>query len=481
MSRARCPARRAAPAGAATGCACARPPPRSRSCAAPGRRSTGCTPGWREFLRPGRTERGGRPRHRRGDPRGGPRRRVDFVDRRRPGPTARSPHHEVATGWSSAGDVVVVDIGGTTAEGYCSDCTRTYASASRPPSSVDYLRRPARGPGRGLRGGAARGDRRGGRRRRPHRHHRRRVRRALHPPHRPRHRRGDARGRPTSSPATTQLLEPGMAFSVEPGIYLPGRHGARIEDIVGLHRRGGIERLNTTDRDYVRAGGLMPADRNLPTDEARELLGAHPRDRPGGARAEGRGLRGREPVPARGVPHPGQGRPARPALRGAVRRRRPAVRGLPAGGGGAGDALGIGRRGVSVHTLACFPLAQYGTEEQRQQWLPDMVGGELLGAYCLSEPESGSDAAALRTRAVRNGDDLRRGRDQGVDHPRRRGRLLRPDGAHLRRRRPRHLVPARPRRHAGLAAGAPERKMGFKASTDRADDPRGRARSRPTG
>src|SRR5687767_7523528 len=60
--------------------------------------------------------------------------------------------------------------------------------------------------------------------------------------------------------------------------------------------------------------------------------------------------------------------------------------------------------GVSVHTLACFPLAQFGSEEQRQQWLPDMVGGELLGAYCLSEPESGSDAAALRTRAVRTGD-----------------------------------------------------------------------------
>jgi alkylation response protein AidB-like acyl-CoA dehydrogenase len=61
--------------------------------------------------------------------------------------------------------------------------------------------------------------------------------------------------------------------------------------------------------------------------------------------------------------------------------------------------------GVSVHTLSCFPLAAFGTEEQRERWLPDMIGGELLGAYCLSEPQSGSDAAALTTKAVRDGDD----------------------------------------------------------------------------
>jgi alkylation response protein AidB-like acyl-CoA dehydrogenase len=59
---------------------------------------------------------------------------------------------------------------------------------------------------------------------------------------------------------------------------------------------------------------------------------------------------------------------------------------------------------VSVHTLACYPLAQFGSDEQRGRWLPDMLGGELLGAYCLSEPQSGSDAAALQTRAVRDGD-----------------------------------------------------------------------------
>jgi len=61
--------------------------------------------------------------------------------------------------------------------------------------------------------------------------------------------------------------------------------------------------------------------------------------------------------------------------------------------------------GVSVHTLSCYPLAAFGTDEQRERWLPDMIGGELLGAYCLSEPQSGSDAAALATKAVRDGSD----------------------------------------------------------------------------
>jgi alkylation response protein AidB-like acyl-CoA dehydrogenase len=58
---------------------------------------------------------------------------------------------------------------------------------------------------------------------------------------------------------------------------------------------------------------------------------------------------------------------------------------------------------VSVHTLSCFPLAHAGTDEQQKRWLPDMLGGEQLGAFCLSEPHAGSDAAALSTRAVRDG------------------------------------------------------------------------------
>ncbi|GAA2716404.1 acyl-CoA dehydrogenase family protein [Micromonospora olivasterospora] len=61
--------------------------------------------------------------------------------------------------------------------------------------------------------------------------------------------------------------------------------------------------------------------------------------------------------------------------------------------------------GTSVHALSCFGLVNYGTERQRQAWLPDMLGGHLLGAYCLSEPHAGSDPAAITTRAVRDGDD----------------------------------------------------------------------------
>ncbi|MGW1077305.1 acyl-CoA dehydrogenase family protein [Streptomyces sp. NPDC002537] len=60
--------------------------------------------------------------------------------------------------------------------------------------------------------------------------------------------------------------------------------------------------------------------------------------------------------------------------------------------------------GVSVHTLACHALAGYGSKEQQAEHLPAMLGGGLLGAYCLSEPSAGSDAASLRTRATRDGD-----------------------------------------------------------------------------
>ncbi len=60
--------------------------------------------------------------------------------------------------------------------------------------------------------------------------------------------------------------------------------------------------------------------------------------------------------------------------------------------------------GISVHALSCFGLATRGTPEQQARWLPDALGGELLGAYCLSEAHAGSDPAAMRTRARRDGD-----------------------------------------------------------------------------
>jgi len=63
--------------------------------------------------------------------------------------------------------------------------------------------------------------------------------------------------------------------------------------------------------------------------------------------------------------------------------------------------------GMSVHTLACYPVFAFGTEQQRKRHLADLVGGELLGAYCLSEPQSGSDAGSLATRATLDGDTYR--------------------------------------------------------------------------
>ncbi|CAM3361270.1 acyl-CoA dehydrogenase family protein [Stackebrandtia soli] len=62
---------------------------------------------------------------------------------------------------------------------------------------------------------------------------------------------------------------------------------------------------------------------------------------------------------------------------------------------------------VSVHTLSCFALATRGDEAQQRKWLPDMLGGELLGGYCLTEPAGGSDAAAMTTSAVADGDTYR--------------------------------------------------------------------------
>ena len=54
---------------------------------------------------------------------------------------------------------------------------------------------------------------------------------------------------------------------------------------------------------------------------------------------------------------------------------------------------------VSVHGLSCHPLMTFGSDEQRSRWLPDMLGGSTIGAYSLSEPQAGSDAAALTCRA----------------------------------------------------------------------------------
>lgn len=148
----------------------------------------------------------------------------------------------------------------------------------------------------------------------------------------------------------------------------------------------------------------MPVTRALPTAEAADLLEL-------AGRFADRELRPRADAAERAGEYP----------RDLVRTiGRSGLLGLPyaadAGGGGLGyetylQVLEELARGwltvalsVSVHTLSCFPLAHGGTDEQQKRWLPDMVGGDQLGAFCLSEPHAGSDAAALSTRAVRDGD-----------------------------------------------------------------------------
>jgi alkylation response protein AidB-like acyl-CoA dehydrogenase len=121
--------------------------------------------------------------------------------------------------------------------------------------------------------------------------------------------------------------------------------------------------------------------------------------------------------------------------------------------------------GISVHTMTSYALATFGVEEQRARLLPDMVGGELLGAYALSEPQAGSDISGMTTRAVRDGDEyVLRGTKAWISH-----------GSHAdfyttfartsddpKRGISAFHVPASAE---GLSFGAPERKMGLTGST----------------
>jgi Xaa-Pro aminopeptidase len=203
-----------------------------------------------EFLRPGRTERdAGREIAAAILDEGHT--TVDFVIVAS-GPNGASPHHEVGDRVLEAGDPVVVDIGGTTPEGYCSDCTRMYTLGTPPAEFTDYfavlheaqLAACAQaGPGvtaesvdaaaRDVIEAAGHGD-------------------AF--VHRTGHGIGvETHEEPYIVTGNATVLEAGMAFSIEPGIYLSGRHGARIEDIV-VATPDGIERLNVTDRQYVDLG-----------------------------------------------------------------------------------------------------------------------------------------------------------------------------------------------------------------------------------
>ena len=105
---------------------------------------------------------------------------------------------------------------------------------------------------------------------------------------------------------------------------------------------------------------------------------------------------------------------------------------------------------LSVHILSQYPVVTWGTPEQHARWLPPMLTGEALGAFALTEPHAGSDAAAIRTRAERVGpsrraDRLSIDRDQDLDLQRPRGGPL-PGLRHARsggRREGDHGVPGR--------------------------------------
>ena len=60
---------------------------------------------------------------------------------------------------------------------------------------------------------------------------------------------------------------------------------------------------------------------------------------------------------------------------------------------------------INTHFIVAYMIARHGTEEQKDYFLPKMSAGEVRGAFSMSEPAMGSDVAAIRTKAVRDGDD----------------------------------------------------------------------------
>jgi Xaa-Pro aminopeptidase len=165
------------------------------------------------------------------------------------GPNGASPHHEVSDRVIQPGEPVVVDIGGMMPSGYCSDSTRTYSVGEPPEEFVAYyevLQAAQEAGCAAVRPGvtceavdaAAReviADSGYGE----------------YFIHRTGHGIGlEVHEEPYIVAGTTEPLAPGFAFSVEPGIYLPGRHGARIEDIV-VCTEDGAERVNNRPRDLI--------------------------------------------------------------------------------------------------------------------------------------------------------------------------------------------------------------------------------------
>ncbi|GAB2996889.1 Xaa-Pro peptidase family protein [Amycolatopsis acidiphila] len=166
------------------------------------------------------------------------------------GPNGASPHHDVSGRVIEPGDVVVIDIGGPIPEGYNSDSTRTYAVGEPRDADVTetyaVLQRAQRAAVEAVRPGVTAQE----------------VDAAARDLitdagfgeffiHRTGHGIGlDVHEEPYIVGGNTLPLEPGMAFSVEPGIYQPGRWGARIEDIVVV-TADGAESLNNQPHELV--------------------------------------------------------------------------------------------------------------------------------------------------------------------------------------------------------------------------------------
>ena len=117
--------------------------------------------------------------------------------------------------------------------------------------------------------------------------------------------------------------------------------------------------------------------------------------------------------------------------------------------------------GSSVHTLTASVVAANGSEDLRNEWLPKMLAGDWLGAYCLSEPQAGSDVSGIRTKAVLDGDHyVVNGTKQWISN----GScadyyiLFARTSDDAKRGLSAFVVPADT---AGMSFGAPEKKMGL--------------------
>ena len=123
---------------------------------------------------------------------------------------------------------------------------------------------------------------------------------------------------------------------------------------------------------------------------------------------------------------------------------------------------------MSIHNMVAGLIDVFGSDEQRRRWLPKLCAMDLLASYCLSEPGAGSDAAALATRATRNGDNyILKGQKQFISGAGASDLYLvmartggeGPSGISA------FLVPGET---PGLSFGANERKMGWNAQPTRA-------------